>query len=175
MSNSVTPWTAACQASLSFTISKNLLKFMSIGLVMLSNHLILCHPRLRLPSVFPSIRVFSSESVLHLRWPKYYSFSFSISPCTEYSGIISFSIDWFHLLAFQRTHKSLLQDHYMCVCVCVCVCVCTHICIYVRYLYVCIHINIAFISCVHIWFYIYLHIHASKVFFNTHTCMHMHI
>ena len=111
MSNSVTPWTAACQASLSFTISKNLLKFMSIGLVMLSNHLILCHPRLRLPSVFPSIRVFSSESVLHLRWPKYWSFNFSISPSNDYSGLISFQITLFDLLAVQGVLKSLLKHH----------------------------------------------------------------
>ena len=87
------PWTAAYQASLSFTISWSLLKLMSIGSVMPSNHLILCHPLLLLPSVFPSIRVFSSESVLHIRWPKYCSFSFSLSPSNEYSGLISFKID----------------------------------------------------------------------------------
>ena len=105
---SVTPWTAARQASLSFTISRSLLKLMSIESVMPSNHLILCHPLLLLPSIFPSIRVFSNESVLH-RWPKYWSFSFNISPSTEYSGLISFRIDWFDLLAVQGTLKSLVQ------------------------------------------------------------------
>ena len=89
----VTPWTAARQASLSFTISQSLLKFMSVELVMPSNHLILCHPLLLLPSIFPSIRVFSSESALCISWPKYWSFSFSISPSNEYSGLISFRID----------------------------------------------------------------------------------
>ena len=93
-----TPWTAAHEASLSFTIFQRLLKLMSIELVMSSNHLILCHPLLLLPSVFPSIRVFSSELVLHVRWPEYWSFSFSISPSNEYSGLISFRIDWFDLL-----------------------------------------------------------------------------
>ena len=92
MSNSATLWTAACQASLCFTISQSLLKLMSIESVMPSNHLILCHPLPLLPSIFPSIRVFSSESVLRIRWPKYWSFSFSISPSNEYSGLISFSI-----------------------------------------------------------------------------------
>ena len=106
-----TPWTAACQASLSFTISWNLLKLMSIELVMPSNHLILCHPLLLLPSIFPSIRVFSNESALHIRWPKTWSFSFSISPSSEYWGLISFRIDWFDLLAVQGTLKSFLQDH----------------------------------------------------------------
>ena len=95
----VTPWAAARQASLSFTVSWSLLKLMSIELVMPSNHLILCHPLLLLPSIFPSIRVFPSESALHIRWPEYSSFSFSISPSTEYSGLISFWIDWFDLLA----------------------------------------------------------------------------
>ena len=95
----VIPWSAACQASLSFAISQSLLKFMSIASVMLSNHLILCHALL--PSVFPSIRVFSTESALCIRWPKYWSFS--ISPSKEYSGLISFEIDWFDLLAFQGT------------------------------------------------------------------------
>ena len=90
-----TPWTAAHQASLSFTISWNLLKLMTIELRMPSNHLILCWPSLLLPSIFPSIRVFSNESALHIRWPKYWSFSFSISPSNEYSGLISFRIDWF--------------------------------------------------------------------------------
>ena len=104
----VTPWTAAHQASLSITNSHSLLKLMSIESVMPSNHLILCHPLL-LPSVFPSIRVFSNESVLPNRWPKYWSFSFSISPSNEYSGLISFTIDWFDLLADQRISKSLLQ------------------------------------------------------------------
>ena len=111
MSNSVTPWIAACQASLSITKSESLLKLMSIKLVMPSNHLILYHPLLLLPSVFPSIRVFSSESVLHIRWPKYQSFSFSISPSNEYSGLISFRVDWLDLLAIQGTLKSLLQHH----------------------------------------------------------------
>ena len=91
--------------------SQSLLKFMSIALVMLSNHLILCHPLPLQPSTFPGIRVFSNESVLHIRWPKYWSFSFSISPSSEYSELISFRMDWFDLLAVQRTHKSLLQ-HY---------------------------------------------------------------
>ena len=110
VSNSfATPWTTACQASLSITNSQSLLKFMSIKSVMPSNHLILCCPLLLLPSVFPSIRVFSNESVLHIRWPKYWSFSFSISPSNEYSGLISFMIDWFDLLAIQGTLKSLLQ------------------------------------------------------------------
>ena len=104
-----TPQTAAHQASLSFITSRSLLKFMSIESVMLSNHLILCCPLLLLPSFFPSIRVFSSESVLCIRWPKYWSFSFSISPSNEYSGLISFRIDWFVLLAVHRTLKSLLQ------------------------------------------------------------------
>ena len=106
-----TPWTAACQASLSFTISWSLLRLMSIESVMPSNHLILCHPLLLLPSIFPSIRVFSNESALLIRWPKYWSFSFSISPSNEYSGLISFRMDWFDLLAVQGTLKSLLQNH----------------------------------------------------------------
>ena len=105
-----TPWTAACQPSLSFTISWSLLKLMSIKLVMPSNHLILCHPLLP-PSVFPSIRVFSNESILCIRWPKYWTFSFSISPSIEYSGQMSFMIDWFDLLAVQGTLKRLLQHH----------------------------------------------------------------
>ena len=105
-----TAWTAACQASLSITNSWSLLKLMSIELVIPSNHLILCHPLL-LPSIFPSIRVFSNESVLHIRWPKYWSFSFSISPSNEYSGLTSFRIDWFDLLAVQGTLRSLLQHH----------------------------------------------------------------
>ena len=107
----MTPWTAACQASLSFTLSQSLLKLMSTESMMPSNHLILCHPFLLLPSVFPSIRVFSSESALCIRWPKYCSFSFSISPSKEYLGLISFRIDWFDLLAVQGTVKSLLQHH----------------------------------------------------------------
>ena len=105
----MTPWTAACQASLSITNSWNLLKRMSIESVMLSNHLIFCHPLLLLPSILPSIRVFSNESTLHIRWPEYWSFSFSISPFNEYSGLISFRIDWFDLLAVQGVLKSLLQ------------------------------------------------------------------
>ena len=103
------PWTAACQASLSITNSQSLLKLMSIKLVMPSNHLILCHPLLLLPSIFPSTRVFANESVLRIGWPKYWSFSFSISPSNEYSGLISFRMDWFDLLAVQGTLKSLLQ------------------------------------------------------------------
>ena len=106
----MTPWTAARQAPLSSTISQSLLKFVSIESVMLSNHLILCHPLL-LPSIFPSIRVFSNESVICIRWLKYWSFSFSISPSNEYSGLISFRIDWLDLLAGQGTLKSLLQHH----------------------------------------------------------------
>ena len=106
----MTPWTAAHQASLSITKSWSLLKLMSIELVMPSNHLILCAPLL-LPSVFPSIRVFSNESDLHIRWPKYCSFSFSISPSNEHSGLISFRMNWLDLLAVQGTLKSLLQHH----------------------------------------------------------------
>ena len=102
------PWTAACQASLSITNSQSLLKLLSIESVMPSNHLILCWPLL-LPSIFPSITIFSNEPVLHIRWPKYWSFSFSVSPSNEYSGLISFKIDWFEILAVQRTLKSLLQ------------------------------------------------------------------
>ena len=107
----VTPWTAAWQASLSITNSLSLLKLMSIALVRPSNHLILCHPRFLLPSLFPSVRVFFNESVLHIRWPKYWSFSFSISPSNEYSGLISFRMDWLDFLAVQGTLKSLLQHH----------------------------------------------------------------
>ena len=106
-----TPWTAPHQASLSITNSQSLLKLMSIGLVMPSNHLILCRPLLLLPSVFPSIRVFPNESALLIRWPNYWSFSFSISPSNEYSGLISFRIDWLDLLAVQCILKSLLQHH----------------------------------------------------------------
>ena len=107
----VTPWTAARQASLSISNSRSLFKLMSIELVMPSNHLILCHPLLILPSILPSIRVFSSESVLRIKWPKYWSFSFSICPFNEYSGLISFRMDWLDLLAVQGTLKSLLQHH----------------------------------------------------------------
>ena len=107
----MTPWTAAHQASLSITSSWSLIKLMSTKSVMPSNHLVLCHPLLLLPSIFPSIRVFSSESVLPIRWPKYWSFSFNISPSNEYSRLISFRIDWFDLLAVQGTLKSLLQHH----------------------------------------------------------------
>ena len=106
-----TPWTAACQASLSITNSWSLPKVMSSKLVMSSNHLSLCCPLLLLPSIFPSIRVFSHESVLCIRWPKYWSFNFNISPSKEYSGLISFRMDWLDLLAVQGTLKSLLQ-HY---------------------------------------------------------------
>ena len=104
----VTPWAAACQASLSITSSQSLLKLMSIELMMLSNRLILYCPLLLLPSIFPSIRVFSNKSVVHIRWPKYWSFSFNINPSNEYSGLISFRIDWLDLFAFQGTLKSLL-------------------------------------------------------------------
>ena len=106
-----TPWTTAHQASLTITNSQSLLKLMSIESVMSSNHLILCCPLLLLPSIFPSIRVFSNESVLRIRWPKYWSFSFSISSSNEYSGLISFRKDWLDLLAVQGTLKSLLQHH----------------------------------------------------------------
>ena len=105
------PWTAAHQTSLSITISQNWLKLMSMKSVMPSNHLILCHPCLLPPSIFPSIRVFSNESVLHIRWPKYWSFIFSISPSNEYSGLFSFRMDWLDLLAVQGTLKSILQHH----------------------------------------------------------------
>ena len=107
----VTPWTAAWQASLSITNSQRLLKLLSIETVMPSNHLILCHPLLLPSSIFPSIRIFSNESVLWLKWPKYWSFSFNISPSNEYSGPISFWMDWLNLLAVQGTLKSLLQHH----------------------------------------------------------------
>ena len=107
----MTPWTAAHQASLSITNSQSLHKLMSIESVMPSNHLIFCRPLLLLPSIFPSIRVFSSESVLHIRWPKYWSFSFSISHSDEHSALISFRMDWLDLLAVQGTLKSLLQHH----------------------------------------------------------------
>ena len=105
------PMDCSTPGSLSFTVSWSLLKLMFIESVMPSNHLILCHPLLLLPSIFPSIRVFSSESALHIRWPKYWSFSFSINPSNEYSGLISFRIDWFDLLAVQGTLNSLLQHH----------------------------------------------------------------
>ena len=107
----MTPWTAARQASLSITNSRSLLKLIFIESVMPSNHLILCRPLLLPPSIFPSVRVFSKESALHIRWPKYWSFSFSISPSNEYSGLISFRMDWLDLLAVQGTLKSLLQHH----------------------------------------------------------------
>ena len=107
----VTPWTAACQASLSMTNSRSLAKLMCIESVMPSNHLILCHPLLLLPSIFPSIRVFSNEAALHIRWPKWWNFSFNISPSNEHPGLISFRMDWLDLLAVQGTLKSLLQHH----------------------------------------------------------------
>ena len=107
---SVKPWTIACQGSLPITKSQSLLKLMSIELVMPSNYLILCHPLL-LPSIFPSIRVFSNESVLCIRWPKYRNFTFSISPSNEHAGLTSFRMDWLDLLAVQGTLKSLLQHH----------------------------------------------------------------
>ena len=106
----VTPWTAACQASLPFTLSQSLLSFMSTELVLQSNHLILCCPLL-LSSIFPSMRIFSNESAVRIRWPKYWSFRFSISSSSEYSGLISFRTDWFDFLAVQGTLKSLLQHH----------------------------------------------------------------
>ena len=106
-----TPWTVVCQASLSITNFWRLLKTMSIESVMPFNDLILCHPLFLPPSIFPSVRDFSNESALHIRWPKYWSFSFNISPSNEYSGLISFRIDWLDFLAFQGTLKSLLQHH----------------------------------------------------------------
>ena len=106
-----TPWTIAHQASLSITNSWSLPRLMSIESVMPSNHLILCHPLLLLPSIFPSIRVFSNESALHMRWPKYWSFSFNIRPSNDHPGLISFRMDWLDLLAVQGTLKSLLQHH----------------------------------------------------------------
>ena len=106
-----TPWTAAHQAPLLLTISWSLLKLMPIELMMPSNHLVLCHPLLLLPSIFSSIRVFSNESALRIRWPKYWSFSFHISPSNEHRGLISFRMDWLDLLAVQRTLKTLLQHH----------------------------------------------------------------
>ena len=110
-----TPWTAACQASLSITSSQTLLKLMSIESVMPSKHLILCHPLLLPPSIFPSLRVFSSESVLQIRWPKYWSFNFSVSPSSEYSGLISFRMGWFDLIAIQGTSRvfsnTTIQKH----------------------------------------------------------------
>ena len=106
-----TPWTAACQAPLFSTISQSLLKFMSTESVIPFNYLILCHPLLLLPSMFPSIRVFPHESAFHIRWPEYWSFSFSISPSNEYLGLFSFRIDWLYLLAVQGPLKSLLQHH----------------------------------------------------------------
>ena len=108
---SATPWTAAHQASLSFTNSQSLFKLMSIESVMPSNHLLLCRPLLLPPSIFPNIRVFPYESVLYIRWPKYWSFSFNICPSNEHSGLISFRIDWLDLLAVQGTLKGLLQHH----------------------------------------------------------------
>ena len=107
----MTPWTAACQASLSITNSQSLLRLMSIESVMSCNHLFLCCPLLLLPSIFPSIRVFSNELVLRMRWPEYWSFSFGISPSNEYSGLISFRIDWLDLLEVQGNLRSLLQHH----------------------------------------------------------------
>ena len=111
VSDSATPWTAARQASLSITNSRSLPKLMSIESVMLSNHLILCHPLLLLPSIFPSIRVFSNDSALLIRWPNYWSFTVNISPSNEHTGLISPRMDWLDLLAVQGTLKSLLQHH----------------------------------------------------------------
>ena len=107
----MTPWTTACQASLSITNSQSLLKLMSVESVMPSNHLILCHPLLLLPSISPSVRVFSNESALSIRWPRYWRFSFNISLSNEHSGLISFRMDWLDLLAVQGTLNSLLQHH----------------------------------------------------------------
>ena len=111
MSDSAIPWIAACQASLSITNSQSLLKLISIESVMPSSHLILCHPLLLLPPISPSIRVFSNESTLRMKWPKYWSFNFSISPSSEHLGLISFRMDWLDLLSVQGTLKSLLQHH----------------------------------------------------------------
>ena len=111
MSNYVTPRTAARQAFPSFTFFQSLIKLLSIELVMLSNHFMICHPLLLLPSISPSIRVFSNESALHIRWPKYWSFSFNIRPSNEHPGLIAFRMDWLNLLAVQGTLKSLLQHH----------------------------------------------------------------
>ena len=111
VSDFVTPWTAAHQASPYITNSRSLLKLMSTELVMPPNHLMFCRPLFLLPSIFPSIRVFSNESVLRIMWPQYWSFSFSICPSDEYSGLVSFRMDWFDLLAVQGTLKSLLQHH----------------------------------------------------------------
>ena len=107
----MTPWTAACQASLSISNAWSLLKLISIDSVMPSNQLILCHPLLLLPSIFPRIRLFSNDSALHFKWPKYWSFSFNISPSNKHSGLISFRMDWLDLLTVQGTLKSLLQHH----------------------------------------------------------------
>ena len=111
VSDFATPWTAARQASLSITNCRSSLRLMSIELVMPSSHLILCHPLLLLPQIPPSIRVFSNESTFRMRWPKYWSFSFSISPSSEHPGLVSFRMDWLYLLAVQGTHKSLPQHH----------------------------------------------------------------
>ena len=111
----MTSWTTAHQASLSFTVSQSLLKLMYTELVMSSNHLILCHPLILLPSIFHSIRVFSNESALCIRWPKYWSFSFSISSSNEYSGLISFRIDWFDLLAVQESQESSPAPQFKCI------------------------------------------------------------
>ena len=107
----VTPWTATCQTPLSFTIPQSLLKLRSQESVMLSKHIVLCHPLLLLPWIFPSIRVFYSELALHIRWPKYWSFSFNVSPSNVYAGVISFRINWFDFLVVQGTFKSLLLHH----------------------------------------------------------------
>ena len=112
MYDSATPWTAACQASLTITTSQSLFKLMYIGLMISSNHLILCCPLLLLPSIFPSLRVFSKESALGIRWPKYGNFSFSISPFSEYSGLISFRIDWFDLTYFMAKNQNIKQKQY---------------------------------------------------------------
>ena len=144
MSGSAIPWTAARQASLSITNSQSLLKLMSIESVMPSNHLILCHPLLPLPSVFPSIRVFSKESVLCIRWPKYWSFSFSLSPSNEYSGLVSCRMDWLDLLAVQGTLKGLLQYHNS-----------------KAYIYVCVYIYIYIYVYIHTHTYTYVHIRIT--------------
>ena len=134
-----TPWAAACQASLYITNSQSLLKLMSIESVMPSNHLILCCPLLLPPSIFPSIRIFSNESVLCITWPKYWSFCFSVSPSNDYSGLISFRMDWLDLLAVQGALKSLLQHHSLFVC-----------------LFVCLFIYFGFHSFIHLYLFTWL-------------------
>ena len=181
-----TPWTVACQVSLPLMISQSLLKFMSVESVMPSKHLILCHPLLLLPSIFPSIRVFSNELALWIRWPK--CCSFYIRPSNEYSGLISFRIDWFDLLAFQRTLKSLLQYHSLKASILQLsaffivqlshfkpIYIYTHIQAYIRvciymYIYICIYMCVYI--CVYIYVYIYTHTYIHT---HTHTHIYMYI